>query len=444
MPTPTTHNAIMLNDREYGNNFQGGGGDGTSPLYEYEESPILKAHAVGDKIFYNDVAYTVTVAMTVPGTTEIIPSGTGKNVNADEIAEGVLVSVIGMPDSGGGGGSATVLKTYYVGETTTTSVPENTIIYYIDTFKKVIKSGGLPANYTIVPNTDLADAGLSTDTLVTVTGIPSTGTIQAEDVAFDDTAAQLGATNVQGAISQLNSNLSELLLGNGAGIHNALYRGKYLGTSVTAEQYAAIADGSFMDMYIGDYWTIGSVNWRIAYFDYWLRTGGTEQTNHHVVIVPDENLYNAQMNTSNVTTGGYIGSAMYTANLASAKATVNSAFGSAHVLGISKVLTNSVSGDIANNWSEVTETVGLMNECMVYGAPINSKPVASSINFNVGYEKTQLALFKLRPELITNRGDWWLRCVVSSAGFAYVHSTGRAGNGSALYSFGVRPAFAIY
>ena len=229
-----------------------------------------------------------------------------------------------------------------------------------------------------------------------------------------------------------------------AGVRNGLYRGKKLGTELAAEQSATIQAGVFDDMFIGDYWEIGSVKWRIAHFDYWLHTGSTEQTNHHVVIVPDENLYNAQMNTSNVTTGGYIGSAMYTTNLASAKATVNSAFGSAHVLPIKKYLTNSVSSNIANNWSEVEETVGLMNESMVYGAPINSKPVADSINFNVGYEKTQLALFKLRPELITNRGHWWLRCVVSAAHFAYVGSYGLADYLSASYSYGVRPAFAIY
>ena len=35
-----------------------------------------------------------------------------------------------------------------------------------------------------------------------------------------------------------------------AGAHNAIYRGKYLGTSVTAAQYAAIAAGTFDDLYI--------------------------------------------------------------------------------------------------------------------------------------------------------------------------------------------------
>ena len=44
------------------------------------------------------------------------------------------------------------------------------------------------------------------------------------------------------------------VLADGAAAHNCIYRGKNLGTSVTAEQYAAISSGKFTDLYIGDYW----------------------------------------------------------------------------------------------------------------------------------------------------------------------------------------------
>ena len=39
---------------------------------------------------------------------------------------------------------------------------------------------------------------------------------------------------------------------NGAGIHNSLYRGKNLGKSLTADQYARIADGTFKGLWLGD------------------------------------------------------------------------------------------------------------------------------------------------------------------------------------------------
>lgn len=121
------------------------------------------------------------------------------------------------------------------------------------------------------------------------------------------------------------------LLFNNAGAHNAIYRGKSLGSTVTTAQYAAIKAGTFDDLYIGDYWTIGGVNYRIAAFDYYLNSGDTSCTTHHVVIVPDTCLYNAAMNSTNTTTGGYVGSAMYTANLEQAKTTIKGAF-SGHVL----------------------------------------------------------------------------------------------------------------
>lgn len=55
--------------------------------------------------------------------------------------------------------------------------------------------------------------------------------------------------------------------------HRNIYRGKSLGTSVTAAQKAAIANGTFDDLFIGDYWTIGSIKYRIADMDYWLNCG---------------------------------------------------------------------------------------------------------------------------------------------------------------------------
>lgn len=89
-------------------------------------------------------------------------------------------------------------------------------------------------------------------------------------------------------------------------LRRVLFRGKNLGTALTAVQKAAIKDGSFKGMFLGDYWSIGGRIWRIVDMDYWYNCGNTAFTSHHLVIMPDEALYNAQMNTTNVTTGGYV------------------------------------------------------------------------------------------------------------------------------------------
>lgn len=241
----------------------------------------------------------------------------------------------------------------------------------------------------------------------------------------------------------VNTILEQLTYDN-AGAHNSIYRGKNLGTTVTEEQWEAISSGTFTDLYIGDYWVIGGVNWRIAAFDYYLNCGDTSFTKHHAVIVPDTCLYNAQMNTTNVTTGAYKGSAMYTANLTQAKSTINSAFGSSHVLSHRIYLSNATSNGRASAGEWTDSTVDLMCEHMVYGSGIFS-PVSDGSNVPNNYrvEKGQLPLFALEPSRICNRAAWWLRDVITAASFAGVLTGGRADYYSASYSNGVRPAFCI-
>lgn len=241
----------------------------------------------------------------------------------------------------------------------------------------------------------------------------------------------------------VNTILAQLTYDN-AGAHNSIYRGKNLGTTVTEEQWEAISSGTFTDLYIGDYWVIGGVNWRIAAFDYYLNCGDTSFTKHHAVIVPDTCLYSAQMNTTNVTTGAYKGSAMYTANLTQAKSTINSAFGSSHVLSHRIYLSNATSNGRASAGEWTDSTVDLMCEHMVYGSGIFS-PVSDGSNVPNNYrvEKGQLPLFALEPSRICNRDTWWLRDVITAANFAYVNSSGVANYNNASHSLGVRPAFCI-
>ena len=243
------------------------------------------------------------------------------------------------------------------------------------------------------------------------------------------------------------------LLFNNAGAHNAIYRGKSLGSTVTTAQYAAIKAGTFDDLYIGDYWTIGGVNYRIAAFDYYLNSGDTSCTTHHVVIVPDACLYNAQMhNTSsggwesgaaNTTAGGYVGSDMYKSNLEQAKTTIKSAF-SGHVLKHRIYLTNAVANGRASGGAWCDSEVDLMCEQMVYGSGIFS-PLSDGSNVPANYrvEKSQLPLFQHEPSRICNRAVWWLRDVITASTFALVDGDGFADFGNASNSLGVRPAFCI-
>ncbi len=228
-----------------------------------------------------------------------------------------------------------------------------------------------------------------------------------------------------------------------AELRRVIFRGKNLGTALTAVQEAAIKDGSFKGMFLGDYWSIGGRIWRIVDMDYWYNCGDAVFTSHHLVIMPDNALYNAQMNTTNDTTGGYVGSAMYTSNLANAKTIINSAFGSA-VLTHREHLCNAVSNGRPSGGSWYDSSVELPSEIMMYGhIHFGVTSDGTSIPNIYTPSKTQLALPMVCPKFITNRGNYWLRDVVSSAHFARVNFGGDTTSDGASGSLGVRPVFPV-
>jgi len=249
-----------------------------------------------------------------------------------------------------------------------------------------------------------------------------------------------GAIRTDGEIQDVVQPLFNEKFTDNAGAHNSIYRGKYLGSEVTTEQYNAISNGNFEDLYIGDYWTIGGVNYRIAAFNYYYNAGDTALTNNHVTLVPDDKLYTHVMNDTNITDGGYINSKMYIEGLDSAKTTINSAFGS-HVFNHRKLLCNDVSSGEQSGASWYDSEVELMNEVMVYGSVVNGG--TRNGFYNIGAGKTQLPLFALRPDIANIRSAYWLRDVESGANFANVSNSGVVDHSPASSARGVRPAFSI-
>lgn len=249
--------------------------------------------------------------------------------------------------------------------------------------------------------------------------------------------------------------VGNVITGTGAGFHNSVYRGKNLGTSVSSTQYTAISSGTFDDLFIGDYWVINSVTWRIAAFDYYLNSGDIACTKHHVTIVPDTCLYTAQYHNTdsgqyeagaaNTTVGGYTGSDMYTKNLQKAKDLINTAFGAAHILNHRQLLVNAVVDGHPSTGAWVDSTVELMTEQNVYGNKCFG-PIANgtTVYYNYTVDKSQYPLFALEPSrIVANRLWYWLRDVVSAAYFAVVNLNGNSSSHYASNPSGVRPAFSL-
>ena len=250
--------------------------------------------------------------------------------------------------------------------------------------------------------------------------------------------------------------------------HNAIFRGDDLfAKGYTIDDICAmISDGSFSDIYIGDYFTLSgtienvpcfveqtddegtktmvestqtvtyNTKFRVAGLDTYLNTGDTAFTKHHAVIVPDGVIGTNRMNSTNTTTGGYAGSFMYTSVLPVYDTHFTEKLNN-HLLSRRDILTNSVSGSTANNWGWYSIKSRLMSEPEVYGTR------AFGGNYDIGSAYNRFPLFNLAPKYICNRTSYWLRAVTRSTGFALVTNDGLAANANASFVLGVRPAFVI-
>lgn len=223
-----------------------------------------------------------------------------------------------------------------------------------------------------------------------------------------------------------------------AGYHNSIYRGKNLGNTVTDEMYASITAGTFDDMFVGDYFTINGRVYRIAGFNLIKNCGDTISVGNCVCIVPDASMGSYAMNSTNTTEGGYTGSEMRTTHLASITETIETDFGSLHVLSYRDILPIASGDGQASGWEWYDCKVELMSEVMVYGTK-----VWGNSGYEVGCLNEQFPLFRLNPESIHRRFAYWLRSVGSATDFALVSINGGAYDGNASNSLGVRPFFFI-
>ena len=274
-----------------------------------------------------------------------------------------------------------------------------------------------------------------------------------EELQNEDLAVVVDSNNSKTKKVKVKNFLGGIIAKN-AGAHNSIYRGKditdlfYDGT--LSEQIAA---GTFDDIFIGDY-IIGRNSNRkylVADINYRLHCGDTECTTPHVLMIPERSMGTAQMNSSNVTTGAYTGSAMYTDNLTPFKTIIQNDFESSHILSHRSYMPNAVTNGYESGGAWIDSTIELMNELMVYGSNVFHN-VMNGTNVPTSHtiDKSQLSLFRLDKSKIValndagNRQTWWLRDVVSASTFAYVYLNGHAGHNSASNSNGVRPAFLIY
>jgi len=271
--------------------------------------------------------------------------------------------------------------------------------------------------------------------------------VDASNVDLDD------GSNAQDAIDELQG----IVINSSAAAHNGYYRGKDLTSYFTSGQMTTdLAKGDFSNIFPGDYITMTKTIDGTTYTNhtdiiaecdpYYSKWSGSAYiTTHHVGIIPFDHLGSAEMNTTNTTVGGFEGSAMWTTTLPEYLTGYEDAYGESHLLDFGFLMTESINssgynkfgsaGGCSSGWEWVNTKIALMSENQVYGGQ-----VWSSSGYDTGEAQTQLACFKLRPELTTYKTSWWwLRGVASAADFCLAANGGRAYCNGASCSYGVRP-----
>ena len=250
--------------------------------------------------------------------------------------------------------------------------------------------------------------------------------------------------------------------------HNNIFRGDDLfakGYDIN-DICAMISDGSFSDIYIGDYFTLSgdianvpcfveqtsddgtkslvestqtvtyNTKFRIAGLDTYLNTGDTAFTQHHAVIVSDKNIGTNRMNSTNTAVGGYVNSFMF----ASVLPVYNTHFDvklNNHLLTHREILSSSATNSTANNWEWHDIKINLMSEPEVYGSNLWGNKYDAGVNYR------QFPLFRIASEYVCNRSWCWLKAIAGGNEFVAMTSNGNATRNGAGVALAVRPCFCI-
>lgn len=244
----------------------------------------------------------------------------------------------------------------------------------------------------------------------------------------------------------------------GAPTHNNIFRGSNLG-ALNATHIANIQNGSFHDMFIGDYFSINGSNYVIAGINY--KKGHGDKVNsplgNHLVLMPQvwsetptqtlnpDGGTTHYMQDTETSADGFAGTKLYKTYLPQIQTKLESDFGN-HLMNFRTVVSTHVDDSGAPDQAEWRDAkVAIPNEVMIYGAILNGNNKNGSWH-NIGDEDSQLPLMRLNDSERCNNhvGAFWLRDIHSALGFADARDSGDAFWASASDTWrGVRAFFLI-
>lgn len=245
------------------------------------------------------------------------------------------------------------------------------------------------------------------------------------------------------------------MIPDGAQTHNNVFRGSNLGT-LNSTHIANIQNGTFRDMFIGDYFSINGSNYVIAGINYKKGHGDTISLGNHLVLMPQDwsktptqtlapnGKDTHYMNDTDTTEGGFANTKLYKTYLPQIQQKLESDFGS-HLMQWRGIVSTHVDDSGAPDQGEWRDMkVMIPTEVMIYGTTLNGNN-KNNAWYNVGDDNSQLPIMRMNDtERNFNRGAIWLRDIHSSAEFARASDPGdTTWTGASTAWNGIRAFFLI-
>jgi len=200
------------------------------------------------------------------------------------------------------------------------------------------------------------------------------------------------------------------MLPNPAIQHRNHFRGKFLGSEVTADQISNIRNGTFKDIWIGDYWTDSSgMNWRVADINYYwhrkalpktLSNGDTNyfKTNH-ILVMPDEILFSltSESTLTQPLTDGGVANQQWLMEVESKGMDFISTF-EPYLIEVPRLLNSAMNSDgYFTDRAILMKKIIVPTEAMITGSNYLApqQPGDKVASLSDSYEQWQLKLFKL-------------------------------------------------
>lgn len=154
-------------------------------------------------------------------------------------------------------------------------------------------------------------------------------------------------------------------------MHNQMFRGYNLGTSITPEQFNRISSGDFSGLWLGDYWMLGGNKWVIIDFDYAFNAGLNE---HHIVLMQMSGNESRSLHGDVINNAGYGRLKAHVVDLPNIAKSVKNLVGASHVRALVTRYAWDFSNDLhtgAFNHKDTMDEAWLPSQIQILGARVH-------------------------------------------------------------------------